>query len=164
METITKEKLKKLLKKLEDSMSAVAFAEAGEFETARSIIKERRKILLALTGKNSDTNAFRYAVNICNRIKADLEMLYVGEYEKTRLDYYKSQLENEGIEYNVIRGKGCIKDELLRYTDNKKEILFVVIESPDGLSINCKEEEHFIADSYKKLKCPLVVVSETART
>jgi hypothetical protein len=34
--------MKKLLKKLEDIYSAVAFAEAGEFEIAREIMKEER--------------------------------------------------------------------------------------------------------------------------
>ncbi len=34
--------MKKLLKKLETSMVAVAFAEAGEFETAREIMNEEK--------------------------------------------------------------------------------------------------------------------------
>jgi hypothetical protein len=34
--------MKKLLKKLEDIYSAVAFAEAGEFDTARELMKEER--------------------------------------------------------------------------------------------------------------------------
>ena len=32
--------MKKLMKKIEDAMSAVAFAEAGDFETAREIMRE----------------------------------------------------------------------------------------------------------------------------
>lgn len=69
------------------------------------------------------------------------------------------------IEYNVIRGKGCIKDELIKYSADNREILFVVVESSDGLSINCnKNEEHIIAESWKNLKCPLVVVSEMQGT
>jgi hypothetical protein len=35
--------MKKLLKKFESSMVAVAFAEAGEFETARQIIAEEEE-------------------------------------------------------------------------------------------------------------------------
>jgi hypothetical protein len=35
--------MKKLLKKFERSMMAVAFAEAGEFETARQIITEEER-------------------------------------------------------------------------------------------------------------------------
>jgi hypothetical protein len=34
--------MKKILKKLEDVYAAAAFAESGEFETAREIIRERR--------------------------------------------------------------------------------------------------------------------------
>ncbi len=35
--------MKKLLKKLENTMTAIAFAEAGEFETAREIMNEDKK-------------------------------------------------------------------------------------------------------------------------
>lgn len=43
--------MKKLFKKLETTMTAIAFAEAGEFETARQIMREDtpRK-----TGRQSD--------------------------------------------------------------------------------------------------------------
>jgi len=36
--------MKKLLKKLEDIYAAVAFAEAGEFETAREIMREDKRV------------------------------------------------------------------------------------------------------------------------
>jgi|Deesub1362A_J573_1020465.scaffolds.fasta_scaffold00670_16 K+-sensing histidine kinase KdpD len=164
MESITRERIRRLLKQLEDAMSAVAFAEAGEFETARSLLRERRKILLALTGRNADTNAFRYAINICSRIKAGLEILYIEGYEESRLEHYRKQLEKEGIEHNLVKGKGCIREEILRYTDNDREIQFVVVESPESQGINCKEGELPIAESYRRLKCPLVVVSEPSGT
>jgi len=35
--------MKRLLKRLEDVYSAVAFAEAGEFDTAREILKEEER-------------------------------------------------------------------------------------------------------------------------
>lgn len=36
--------MKKILKKLEDVYAAAAFAEAGEFEAAREIIRERKTV------------------------------------------------------------------------------------------------------------------------
>ena len=35
--------MKKLIKKLEDIYAAVAFAEAGEFDTAREIMREEKR-------------------------------------------------------------------------------------------------------------------------
>ncbi len=158
-----KEKImKKWLKKFNDIMAAAAFAEAGEFETARETLREQRKILLALTGEKSDINAFRYALNMCKRIGAELEILYSSEHKEGLLNQFQSELKKEGIEHRLIQRNGCIKEEILSYTSKKREILFVVVESSDGLNINCKKANKIIAESWENLKCPLVVVSDSA--
>ncbi len=151
--------MKKLRKKFEDAMAAVAFAEAGEFETARETLREQRKILLALAGERSDTNAFRYALNMCKRIGAELEILYVSEVREDLLNQFQAELKKEKIEYRLIQRNGCIKEEILTYTGKKREILFVVAESSDKLDIKCKKADKITAKSWDNLKCPLVVVS-----
>ena len=40
--------MKELMKKFEDAMTAATFAEAGETETAREILKEEKRVLLGL--------------------------------------------------------------------------------------------------------------------
>ncbi len=152
--------MKKLMKKFEDAMAAAAFAEAGEFETARKTLRERRRILLALTGEKSDLNAFRYAFNMCKRIGAELEILYASEHTEGLLNHVRSELKKEGIEYCLIQGSGCLKEQILNHTSKKRNILFVVVESSDGLNINCKKADKIIAKSWDSLKCPLVVVSD----
>jgi sugar-specific transcriptional regulator TrmB len=159
---MNKKKLKMWLKKLEDEMAAAAFAEEGEFEAAREILKEQRKILLALSGEKSDFNAFRYAHNICKRIGAGLEILYSKHQDTDFLKEFQHELEKEGIEYNFIPTEGCIKEEILNYTDKRGDILFVVIESSEGFNINCKKSTKVVSESWKHLKCPLVVVSDLA--
>lgn len=48
----------KLMKKLEDTFSAAAFAEAGEFETARQILKEGGREDGLKTGKALKDNKY----------------------------------------------------------------------------------------------------------
>jgi predicted transcriptional regulator len=141
-------------------MTASAYAEAGEFGAAREILNAGDKILLALTGDTSDSSSFKYALNMSKRIHASLEILYISEYKKDVLNHFRSELKKEGIDYSIIKGKKCIKEEILHLTDRKREILFVVVESSERLNINCKKGEKNIAGSWKELKCPIVVVSE----
>lgn len=154
--------MKKWLKKFEDAMSAAAFAEAGEFETARETLREQRKILLALTGEKSDINAFKYALNTCKRIGAELEILYVSEHAKGLLKQFQSELKKQGIEHRLIQKNGCVQEEILNYTSKKRDILFVVVESSDIVNINCKKSNKIVSGSWKNIKCPLVVVSDLA--
>jgi hypothetical protein len=151
--------MKKWLKKFEDVMVSASFAEAGEFETARETLKEKRTILLALTGEKSDIHALRYAINICKRIGAVLEILSTSGQEKNREKQLLAELKREGIIYHFYKKPGCIKDEILNYTNRKKEILFVVIESPEGLNVNCKKPQKGLSGLWQNLKCPLVLVS-----
>ncbi|MBI5057376.1 MAG: universal stress protein [Nitrospirae bacterium] len=154
--------MKKLTKKLEDIMSAAAFAEAGEFETAREIIKGKRRILLALRGDESDVNAFRYALSMCKRINAGLDILYVSESAATLLNNFKNTLEKEGVNYVITEKTGCVKKEIIDYTEKRKDIQFVVIESSEVLNIDCKQDDGTLSDAWRKLKCPLVLVSKGA--
>jgi hypothetical protein len=154
--------MKNWIKKWEDAMAASAYAEAGEFEAARETLKGGGRVLLALTGENSGRSSFKYALNICKRIRASLEILYLPENKEGLLDTFEAELKKEGIDYSLTRGEGCIKEEILGYTNKHRETLFVVVESSDGLNINCRRGDKIIAHSWKRLKCPLVVVSDMA--
>lgn len=152
--------MKKLMKKFEDIMSAATFAEAGEFETARELVKGRQKVLLTLTERETDTKSFRYALNICKRIGAGLEILYVTRNSKMidLLDQFRSELKEEEIPFEIIQGSGCIKEAIVNYAEKKKDIQFVVIESSGTLELDCKKEDRVLSKAWARLKCPLVVV------
>ena len=143
-------------------MAAAAFAEAGEFETAREMLKEDRKILLALTGENSDLNAFKYAISMCKRISAKLEILCSEQYPEDALKQFTTELKKKAVDCSVTKVSECIKEEVLNFTSERRDILFVVVESSDGLNLNCNKTAKVIKDSWKNLKCPLVVVSDLA--
>jgi hypothetical protein len=154
--------MKKWLKMFEDAMAAAAYAEAGEFEAARETLKERRTITLAVTGENEDAKAFRFAMNACQRIRADLEILYSGMKKKVVPDRIRSQLHSEGISYSFFRVDGCIREAVQKHTYKRSDIIFVVVESSDTLNMEYKKSQEIISKPWKDLKCPLVVVSELA--
>lgn len=151
--------MKKWLKRLEDIMAASAYAEAGESETAKETLKEQRKILLALSGSTSDTNASRYAINACKRVGAELEIIYSLE-AKDSLKRLQPELQKEGIEYSSIKISGSLEDEIQNYTEKRGDIIFVVIEAPSEVKISDKKSSRKFEQSWEKLKCPLVTVSK----
>lgn len=154
--------MKKWLKQFEDEMSATAFAEAGDFESARKLLKGRQKVLLTLTGKETDRKSFKYALNICKRIGAGLEVLYTSKREEIlqMLREFQDELNKEGITHEFIQGCGCIKEAIIHHTEKRNDIQFVVIESSDALDIECKKNDRDISKAWEGLKCPLVLVSE----
>ncbi len=155
--------MNKWLKKFDDVMSAAAFAEQGEFQTARQMLDERRTVMLALRGEKSDANAFRYAVSTCQRIGADIEIIHATRYTTSLLKQFKTELKSKRIDYLFIKTEGCVKENVLKYTDKRPDILFVVVESSEDLDMNCKKTDEIISKSWIDLKCPLVVVSNLAK-
>src|SRR4030043_1470854 len=128
-----KKNLKKLIKKLEDIMTASTFAEAGEFEAAREILKEGRRVLLAMREGEVERKALKYAMNTCKRIGADMDILYLSATNTDGnpvLKEFFSELQREGITYRLIQKIGRLREEIKKYTDSERRIHFVVVESP----------------------------------
>jgi cellobiose-specific phosphotransferase system component IIA len=71
--------MKRFLKKLEGTFAAVAFAEAGEFETAKEILKEDE----ALTTKVK-TLKDKVEVTVDNLISMAITIAEAGEVEKAK--------------------------------------------------------------------------------
>lgn len=69
--------IRKLNKAFDDTMAASAFAEAGEFETARQIAKGNRRILLGIRKDGISSKTLLYALNACKRIGNGLDILYI---------------------------------------------------------------------------------------
>jgi K+-sensing histidine kinase KdpD len=154
--------MKRWVKKFEDAMAAAAFAEAGEHEAAKEVLRSRKTVLLAISDRMFDRNAFKYALNISKRIDASLEILYITETEKekTGLKDFMSEVKKEGFKFSLIMKSGCVKKAILDYTDKRGDIIFVVVGSIPELEIECTSDEKTLSDAWKRLKCPLVVVSK----
>lgn len=162
-------KLKKILKTVEDALAAATFAEEGQAVTARSIMKDGRRVLLALKQGRIDAGTLKYALNTSKRIGADLDVLHVaapGNNSPTidpLLSNFEQELKAEGIIYRMIQRTGCLKQQIINYTNSEKEILFAVIESPKSLDADCNNRDKTLSELWQKLQCPLVVVMDGAR-
>src|SRR3990172_5219000 len=152
-------KLKKIMKNVENALAAATFAEEGQAETARSIMKEGRRVLLALKEGRIDAGTLKYALNTSKRIGADLDILHVAAPGNTAatidplLSNFESELKAEGITYRMIQRTGCLKQQILDYTNSEKEILFAVIESPKSLDADCNKGDKTLSELWQKLKC-----------
>lgn len=159
-------KLKKLMKQIEDAMTAASFAEEGEFETAQSLAQGERRVLLALREGQVDHKTLTYALNTCQRIGARLDLLFVSSgkahdpLSNPVLSQFESELEAAGIPYRLVRTSGCLKQEIIDYTNKEHGVLFVIVESPESLDAECRKKDPLLSELWQKLRCPLVVVSE----
>jgi hypothetical protein len=69
------------------------------------------------------------------------------------------ELRREGIGHRVVQRTGCLKQQIIDYTASEKNILFAVIESPNSLDLDCNTKDKTLSELWRKLQCPLVVVT-----
>ncbi len=160
-------KLKKIMKKMEHALAAASFAEEGDPEAARSLLKEGRRVLLAVKQGRADPATVKYAINASKRIGADVDIMYVTSspaavYDDGVIAGLVTEFATEGVACRVIKKSGCMKQAVIDYTNREKEILFVVVESPASLDEDCSRKDAVLAELWQNLKCPLVVVMDGA--
>ena len=149
--------------RFDDLMSAISFAEAGEHEKAKELLKGRDTVLLAVSERMVDRHVMKYALNLSKRIEAGIDILYMTKSDATSplLEAFLSEARKKEIDCSLVRKEGCMKKAILDYTGKKKEILFVIVGSTPELDIECKTGEKSLSEAWKRLKCPLVVVSKS---
>ncbi|MGD0281160.1 MAG: hypothetical protein ABSB95_02215 [Dissulfurispiraceae bacterium] len=156
-------RLRKTMESLETAMMAASFAEEDDTASARELLKEERGVLLAIRREQMDKKTFRYAVNTCKRIGARLDIMYISptNVPDPVLEECLWELKAVGINYRLIHKSGCLKHEIIDYTNKKKEIVFAVTESSDYLDVDCKGKGKGLSEAWQNLKCPLVVVADS---
>ena len=154
-----------LLEQFETMISAADPIEGHESETAKRL-DQRHKVLLVLTGQETDMKAGKYVLHITKRIGAGIRILYIAQEvtENSSLKEYLKKLKSKGIEFQVTRCERPIKETILKFIEEEIEndINFVVIDSQD-LGIPSVTDQKVDMKNLERLGCPLVLVSETAR-
>jgi hypothetical protein len=162
--------LKKGKEKFQKAMSAAAFAEVGEFDTAREIAGKNKnahkKVLVVLEGDDLGIRILNYALNLCKRLGGQLEILH--KQGPLKVDITKTELWQEftkkgGEVVCTSLGPGeSLDDKLIEYGEKRRDILCVVlrIHLMDKKPGKKKEEKAWSPDwIMEKLNCPVMVYS-----
>src|SRR5512143_341552 len=122
-------KFKKMIQAVEHALTAASFAEEGDVETARSLMTESRRVLLALKAGQIDAKTLKYALNTAKRINAQLDILYVASPRAhvqdvdPALESFQAELAAAGVKHRLVPRSGCLKQQIIDYTNSEKEIL-----------------------------------------
>ena len=170
--------LSSLIAKFETAMSAVAFAEEGEFDTARQMLSPgknaHKKVLLGIDAVEVDTKILRYALNLCKRVGAKLEVLQVlrpeelGETTKSIglhahqlcLSPLQNSLERMGIAYQPLLTNTSLVEELVSYIGKRRDIFCVVLEATQTEEKPSLSVKQRLVEEFEKLKCPVVTYGQ----
>ncbi len=167
-----------IFKKLEESMSAATFAEAGEFETARQFLttnkNARKRVLLGTDKQEIDARTISYAMHLCQRLGGGLEIFHVlhlpAEEEGTELSQGKeplvslsNALHQKGIAYQPVKGAGCLADEVLRHAGSRRDILCVVFDAMEAGGTTCRKAKENMIAKFQAMHCPVVMYAGSAK-
>ena len=170
--------MKKVKEKLTAALNAMTFAEAGEFDTARAMLQVQRRpqaVLLVAEGDAAQTDSFAYAVNLCKRIKADMEIFAVPQHAERdaleqgaletrsrpeRIEALVQLAEAQGIPCSVYRPTGNVNDHLYEHIKQHKEIAAVVYDphSTRNAAGDQSRVQQAVESVVHRLSIPLVKV------
>lgn len=132
--------------KFQRFMTAAAFAESGETDTALEIAYEPHKatkVLLAIGGTDVSNDAVHYAANLCIRMDAALDVLLVerqmasagkltkGNAPVSSEDIQRriQQLSGNRVPVRVFVVFGEVAKEVYGYAKNHKDVAVIVFDS-----------------------------------
>jgi hypothetical protein len=174
-----KSKKPSLRERLQQHMAAIAYAEAGEFQSAEEIIHPARKsrtVLLVIEGENPAPSAFSYAVNLCKRTNAELDILQVIEISARGEDYellsqkmanssrhlvdLVRQLEQTAVPFKVTMRLGEPGSKLFNYAKRHKDVAMVILDSPKAREASAKNDAwaRWVRELSRQLSIPLIAV------
>jgi hypothetical protein len=161
---------KKGKEKFEKAMSAAAYAEVGEFETARQIAGKNKnfhkKVLIVLEDEDLSRRILNYALGLCERLGGQLEILH--KQGPDRLAICQSEIWQEYTEKmdsvvcTSLAPDESLEETLIEYGKSRRDILCVVLRNDlmDKKPVKKKVEKAWSPDwIMQKLNCPVMVYS-----
>ena len=151
-------------------MSAAAFAEAGEFDTARQMAgrnkNSHKKVLLVLENEDLNLRILNYAQELCNRLGGQLEILH--QQEPGKLAICQSEIWQEftkkmdSVACTSLAPEESLEEMLTEYGKTRRDILCVVlrIDLMEKKPVKKKDEKAWSPDwIMQRLNCPVMVYS-----
>lgn len=172
-------KARGFLESLRKHMSAIAYAESGEYDTARDLMTSARphsSILLVIEGASPAASTFDYALHLCRRTKSQLDILQVVEMAKGDDGYaglrralsevsenivgLMKKVEDGNVPVKVTIRLGDVNQKLINYAKRHNEVSMVILDSPKmrGVSEHDRTWKKMIQDLAQKLSVPLITV------
>ncbi len=161
---------KKGREKFQEAMSAAAFAEAGEFETARQLAgknkNSHKKVLVVLEYEDLSLRILNYAQELCERLGGQLEILHKQGPDRLAIcqsEAWQNFTEKmEGVACTSLAPEESLDETLIEYGKTRRDILCVVlrIDLMDKKPVKKKMEKAWSPDwIMQKLNCPVMVYS-----
>lgn len=150
-----------IFKSIQETMAAAAFAEAGEHDTAREFLggskNAHKKILLGTDKTGLAPKALSYALNICGRLGAGLEVVRIFPFSEKKANSesdkeLKESLARQGIPYAAIHGKASLGEEIVRYAAERRDILLLILSLAERDEHLRKPDKALV----KRFHCPVV--------
>ena len=168
-----------LLQRLQNHMAAIAYAEAGEYQSARELLEsvpKSKTVLLVIEGDAQDPASVSHALNLCKRTGGDLEVLQVlplisgdsnddppgQEIEGTsgQLVPVVRRALSAGVTVRITMQKGEVNEKLFDYARRHKDVAMIILDSP-RLRTNLPKDKVWprLAESVaQQLSIPLITV------
>lgn len=123
-----------LVQQTESHLAAAAFAEVGEFDTALEILdvpKPFKAVLLVLDNADNGSDVFDYAMNLCRRMKASLEVLVLTDgsdsVDRSAYEFMNMRCTRQlEIACTVSVLSRNSQKELVAYVQKHKEIVTII--------------------------------------
>ncbi len=146
--------MKNTSQRLETWFNAVTFAEAGEFETAREILKEEQHVLLVLPDDTFQQNTLDRALNLSSRCGAAILDIFYPPVAETHLQSLLQTYHDSAIRWQTLAIQGDLDSAVLDYVRRTPAVAFVVLEE-------MSENLATLTSPWRNLPCPLVVMTSS---
>lgn len=166
------------LRKLEQTMAAAAFAEAGEHESARQFLNDfknaRKKVLLGTDHLEPDLKIVNYALTLCRRMGAGLEIFHVvpstfcgkkdgGEVSLAGDPAFASfnrKMADLGVVYQPVCSDRGLVREILDHVAAHRQVMCVVVSPAHAAETSqSKRDGRTIGEWFQELSCPVLFYS-----
>ena len=161
--------MENIFKKIEETFTAAAFAEAGEHDFATSLLVDgknsNKKVLLSTDCPVVTNEVLNHAMSLCKRLGSALEVYQVlptdmnrtspREYfEKgTRLQSLQSTLSRLGICYNYSIKAKSFQEELQALAQKRRDIVAVIVPVCEGIQ---RHKDDFQKTVSQLFSCPVI--------
>ncbi|NTV13491.1 MAG: hypothetical protein HGA96_06115 [Desulfobulbaceae bacterium] len=170
-------RIQDFLHQLEQTMAAAAFAEVGEHESARQFLRDfknaRQKVLLGTDHLEPDLKIVNYALSLCQRMGAGLEIFHVVPSTLCRgaaagasvvadpaFASFNKKMASLGVAYlPVCSDRGLVR-EISDHVATHRQIVCVVVSPAHAAETSqTKRDGRTIGEWFQELSCPVLFYS-----